>query len=151
MRILVLSDLHYRLPHYDWLVEAGEQVDAVAIVGDLVDVVSPVPHEVQTVVVTTYLGRLAERTRVLAASGNHDRDGPGPHGEQMAAWLRRTGNPALATSTSRRGRPAAPGTPDRAGRGSSTPASRSARFRRTSHSTPRRGRPAGTACSSPRR
>jgi 3',5'-cyclic AMP phosphodiesterase CpdA len=151
MRILVVSDLHYRLPHYDWLLEAAGTVDAVVIAGDLADVVSPVPHEVQTVVISRYLGQLAERTTVLAASGNHDLDGPGPHGEQMAAWLRRTGNPALATSTSRRGRPAAPGTPDRAGRGSSTPASRSARFRRTSHSTPRRGRPAGTACSSPRR
>lgn len=87
MRILVVSDLHYRLPHYDWLVEAAAQVDAIAIVGDLADVVSPVPHEVQTVVIGTYLNRLAERTRVLAASGNHDLDGPGPHGEQTAAWL----------------------------------------------------------------
>ncbi len=90
MRILVLSDLHYRLPHYDWLVGACAEVDAVALVGDLVDVVSPVPHDVQTVVVTRYLDQLADRTRVLAASGNHDLDGPGPHGEQTAAWLRRT-------------------------------------------------------------
>ena len=89
MRILVVSDLHYRLPHYDWLLGAAERVDAVALVGDLADVVSPVPHDVQTVVVTKYLGLLAERTRVFAASGNHDLDGPGPHGEQVAAWLRR--------------------------------------------------------------
>ena len=95
MRILVLSDLHYKLPHYDWLVEAAAQVDAVAIVGDLADVVSPVPHEVQTVVVGSYLGRLAERTTVLAASGNHDLDGPGAHGEQVAAWLRRSDHAAL--------------------------------------------------------
>jgi Icc-related predicted phosphoesterase len=95
MRILVLSDLHYKLPHYDWLVEAAAQVDAVAIVGDLADVVSAVPHEVQTVVVGNYLGRLAERTTVLAASGNHDLDGPGAHGEQVAAWLRRASHAAL--------------------------------------------------------
>ena len=69
MRILVVSDLHYRLPHYDWLLGAAERVDAVALVGDLADVVSPVPHDVQTVVVTKYLGLLAERTRVFAASG----------------------------------------------------------------------------------
>src|SRR4029077_1165165 len=105
MRILVLSDLHYRLPHYDWLLEAAAHVDAVAIAGDLVDVVSPVPHEVQTVVVSDYLGRLAERTRgfapsgslatltgVSSASGTHDLDGPGHHGEQVAGWLRRTGH-----------------------------------------------------------
>ena len=48
MRILSVSDLHYRLPHYDWLVETAEQVDAMVIAGDLVDVVSPVPHDVQT-------------------------------------------------------------------------------------------------------
>ena len=89
MRILVVSDLHYRLPHYDWLLGAAERVDAVALVGDLADVVSPVPHDVQTVVVTKYLGLLAERTRVFAASGNHDLDGPGAHGEQVASWLRR--------------------------------------------------------------
>lgn len=89
MRILVVSDLHYRLPHYDWLLGAAERVDAVALVGDLADVVSPVPHDVQTVVVTKYLALLAERTRVFAASGNHDLDGPGAHGEQVASWLRR--------------------------------------------------------------
>jgi Icc-related predicted phosphoesterase len=89
MRILVVSDLHYRLPHYDWLLEAAETVDAVVIAGDLADVVSPVPHEVQTVVISRYLGQLAERTTVLAASGNHDLDGPAYHGEQVARWLRR--------------------------------------------------------------
>ncbi len=90
MRILVVSDLHYRLRHYDWLVEAAAGVDAVALAGDLADVVSPVPHEVQTVVVSNYLSLLAERTQVFVASGNHDLDGPGAHGEQVATWLRRT-------------------------------------------------------------
>ncbi len=90
MRILVVSDLHYRLPHYDWLLDAAERVDAVALVGDLADVVSPVPHEVQTVVLSNYLSLLAERTQVFVASGNHDLDGPGAHGEQVATWLRRT-------------------------------------------------------------
>ena len=89
MRILVVSDLHYRLPHYDWLLEAADTVDAVVIAGDLADVVSPVPHEVQTVVISRYLAQLAERTTVLAASGNHDLDGPAYHGEQVARWLRR--------------------------------------------------------------
>ena len=90
MRILVVSDLHYRLRHFDWLVEAAGDVDAVALVGDLADVVSPVPHEVQTVVLTNYLGLLAARTVVFAASGNHDLDGPGHHGEQVASWMQRT-------------------------------------------------------------
>jgi Icc-related predicted phosphoesterase len=89
MRILVASDLHYRLPHYDWLVAAARDVDVVALVGDLADVVSPVPHDVQTVVLRNYLAMLAEHRPVLVASGNHDLDGPGEHGEQVAAWLQR--------------------------------------------------------------
>ena len=89
MRILVASDLHYRLPHYDWLVTAAGDVDLVALVGDLADVVSPVPHDVQTVVLTNYLTMLAEHRPVFVASGNHDLDGPGEHGEQVATWLRR--------------------------------------------------------------
>ena len=36
-----------------------------------------------------YLGRMAEQAIVLAASGNHDLDGPGDDGEQVAGWLRR--------------------------------------------------------------
>src|SRR5688572_28601156 len=48
-----------------------------------------VPHDVQTVVIARYLKRLAERTTVVVASGNHDLDGPGHHGEQVATWLRR--------------------------------------------------------------
>jgi Icc-related predicted phosphoesterase len=95
VRILVVSDLHYRLPHYDWLVEAAEGVDVVAVVGDLANVISPVPHDVQTVVIAEYLGRLADRATVLVASGNHDLDGPGENGEQVAAWLARSRLPTL--------------------------------------------------------
>jgi len=88
VRILVVSDLHYRLPHFDWLVRAADDVDVVAVVGDLADVVNAVPHTVQTVVLERYLGLLADKAVVLAASGNHDLDGPGEHGEQVAGWLR---------------------------------------------------------------
>ena len=96
MRILVVSDLHYRLKHLDWLVQAADEADVVALVGDLADVVSPVPHEVQTVVLTNYLALLAEKATVLAASGNHDLDGPGAHGEQVAGWLQRSASAGAA-------------------------------------------------------
>mgnify|MGYP001819278263 CR=1 FL=1 len=89
VRLLSGSDLHYRLPHYDWLAGAAEQVDAGALVGDLADIVSPVPMEVQTVVLDKYLGTLAQRSTVFVASGNHDLDGPGANGEQTAGWLQR--------------------------------------------------------------
>ncbi len=88
MRILAVSDLHYRLKHWDWLVGAAADVDVVAVAGDLADVASLVPIEVQSVVLATYLDRLAGAAVVLAASGNHDLDGPGEHGEQVAGWLR---------------------------------------------------------------
>ncbi len=60
----------------------------VAVAGDLADVASPVPLEVQVVVLDSYLETAAAKAVVLAASGNHDLDGPGVHGEQVAAWLR---------------------------------------------------------------
>jgi Icc-related predicted phosphoesterase len=89
VRILSVSDLHYRLPHYDWLVRAAADVDVVILAGDLADVVSPVPVDVQSVVLTEYLTTLAEKAVVVASSGNHDLDGPGATGEQEAGWLGR--------------------------------------------------------------
>jgi len=87
VRIIAVSDLHYKLRHYDWLVEAASGVDVVALAGDLADLMSPVPFGVQVVVLDAYLERLAGHALVLASSGNHDLDGPGEHGEQTAAWL----------------------------------------------------------------
>lgn len=89
VRILVATDLHYRLGHFDWLVRQAADVDVVALTGDLADVANPVPLEVQVVVLERYLDLLAELAVVLVASGNHDLDGPGSHGEQVAGWLRR--------------------------------------------------------------
>jgi Icc-related predicted phosphoesterase len=100
VRVLAVSDLHYGLRHYDWLVRAAEDVDVVALVGDLADVVSTVPFEVQVVVLDTYLERLSEKALVLVASGNHDLDGPGAHGEQQAGWLRRPRSPGVVTDGS---------------------------------------------------
>ncbi len=89
MRLLCTSDLHYRLPQLDWLVEQAPDFDVVVMPGDHLQVVGSAPLEVQVVVVSKYLERLAERTVVLASSGNHDLDGPGSHGEQVAGWIRR--------------------------------------------------------------
>jgi len=90
MRILVATDLHYRLQHYDWLVARAAEFDVVALTGDLADVTNPVPMAVQVVVLNQYLDALAQHAVVLAASGNHDLDGPGADGEQVAGWLRRS-------------------------------------------------------------
>src|SRR5947209_13678166 len=77
VRILAVTDLHYRLAHYDWLVAAAADVDVVALTGDLADVANPVPLGVQVVVLDRYLDKLAEQAVVLMVSGNHDLDGPG--------------------------------------------------------------------------
>lgn len=100
MRVLAVTDLHYRLPLYDWLIQAGADADLVTIAGDLLDIVSPVPHESQAVVVAEYLRRLAGQTPVAVCSGNHDLDGPGPTGEQNAAWLQQLDVPGLTTDGS---------------------------------------------------
>ena len=89
VRILVVTDLHYRLAHYDWLVQQAADVDVVALTGDLADAANAVPLDVQVVVLDSYLELLAAHAVVLVASGNHDLDGPGPNGEQVAGWLRR--------------------------------------------------------------
>lgn len=94
MRLLCTADLHYRLPQLDWLLDqvgaAGDgDIDVLVIPGDHLQVVGAAPLEVQIVVVSKYLTRLAEHTTVLASSGNHDLDGPGDTGEQASAWLRR--------------------------------------------------------------
>lgn len=87
MRILLVSDLHYRLRQFDWLLAAAGRVDAVAIAGDLLDIRSPVSLGVQEVAVTTALRALADETVVLAASGNHDLDGRDAAGEKVARWM----------------------------------------------------------------
>ena len=82
MQILVASDLHYELPHYDWLLDQAADFDVLALVGDHLSVASAVPLSAQIVVISRYLERLGERTTVVTCSGNHDLDGPGAEGEQ---------------------------------------------------------------------
>lgn len=95
MRLLVTSDLHYRLPSLDWVSGVAADFDAVVLAGDLLDVANPVPIDAQIVVLDAYLQRMAAVSTVLVASGNHDLDGPGDHGERVAAWLRRPAGTAL--------------------------------------------------------
>jgi Icc-related predicted phosphoesterase len=87
MRLLLVSDLHYTLPQLDWVVGQAEGFDLVVLAGDHLDIASTVPLDAQTVVILRYLELMAERTAVVASSGNHDlteRDG---HGEKAAPWL----------------------------------------------------------------
>jgi Icc-related predicted phosphoesterase len=100
VRLLAVTDLHYRLPFFDWLVQAAAQADAVSVSGDLLDIVTPVPHEVQALVAGTYLTQLGTACPTFVCSGNHDLDGPGAGGEQTAGWLRQLGAPDVHTDGS---------------------------------------------------
>jgi Icc-related predicted phosphoesterase len=97
MRGLLVSDLHYALKKFDWVQGAAAEFDLVVIAGDSLDTSSYVAVEAQIVVVSKYLRRVAERTRLITSSGNHDLNTRGPDGEQIATWLARGRVPGVFT------------------------------------------------------
>lgn len=89
MRILVVSDLHYSLPQFDWTLANAGRYDLLVVAGDLLDVSGFVDPGSQVVVVRKYLQRLRSVVPVVVCSGNHDLDAAGPLGEKVARWLDR--------------------------------------------------------------
>jgi Icc-related predicted phosphoesterase len=87
MRVLLVGDLHYSLRQYDWLVDQAADFDLLVIAGDHLDISSVAPLEAQVPVVLGYLTHLAERTRLVASSGNHDLTSRDAAGEKAAPWL----------------------------------------------------------------
>jgi len=87
MRCLVLADLHYALPQFDWLQSVAGRFDAAVIAGDLIDIGSRVEVDVQILVLLKYLRRIHPTTRLLVSSGNHDMDGVNADHERVATWL----------------------------------------------------------------
>jgi Icc-related predicted phosphoesterase len=87
MRCLVVADLHYSLPQFDWLLAAAPEFDLVIFAGDALDVGSFVDFRAQIVVVKKYLTLLSGITRVILCSGNHDLDERNPEGEKVARWI----------------------------------------------------------------
>ena len=87
MSILLVSDLHYDLRQFDWVIQQAEDHDLVAIAGDLLDIASPVPIQAQIAAASAFLGELAKRTTVAVCSGNHDLDHRRPDGEKETRWL----------------------------------------------------------------
>ncbi len=97
MRILLVSDLHYRLPQLDWVVAASPDYDLVVVAGDSLDVASPVPLDAQAVVLLRYLALVDASATVAVSSGNHDLTGPDDAGEQAALWLAEARAAGIAT------------------------------------------------------
>lgn len=90
MQLLLVSDLHYTLPQFDWVLDRAADFDVVVVAGDSLDVASAVALESQIVVIRTYLAELGERTRVVVCSGNHDLTARNEHGEKHAPWVAAT-------------------------------------------------------------
>jgi Icc-related predicted phosphoesterase len=88
MRILHVSDLHYSLPQFDWVVGAASKFELLTLAGDSLRVGSVVPLKDQSVTILEYLSLLHTLTSVAVCSGNHDLTGPDAAGEQSALWLR---------------------------------------------------------------
>ena len=87
MRILLVSDLHYRLPHLDWVAGVASEYDLVVLAGDHVDISSPVSVEVQITALRVAMSDLAARSRLVVCSGNHDLNTRNDQGEKTADWL----------------------------------------------------------------
>ncbi len=83
------SDLHYALPQLDWIADQASEFDAVILAGDHLDAGGHADIQAQIALTVAYLGRLAERTTVIANSGNHDLTARRDDGEKAATWLDR--------------------------------------------------------------
>lgn len=89
MKILIASDLHYRLKQFDWLEKVASDYDAMIIAGDLLDISSHLDLNVQIVVISKYLKRISQKTRLLVCSGNHDGNEKNDNDEFIAPWLQK--------------------------------------------------------------
>ena len=96
MRILLTSDLHYRLRQYDWLIGAAAGFDATVIAGDHIDAFLPVPGAVQIAALSASFAAVAQKSRLLVCSGNHDLNAWNDKGEKRADWLDAVRSAALA-------------------------------------------------------
>ena len=88
MKLLFVSDLHYALKQFDWLVAQADQFNPIVIGGDLLDLSSALDIDVQITVVEKYLRRIREKSRLIVSSGNHDGDSRNAADESVALWIR---------------------------------------------------------------
>ncbi len=87
MKVLVTSDLHYRLKQYDWLLSRAGQYDAVILAGDLLDIGSSLDLNTQIVVIKKCMQKICEQTALMVCSGNHDGNERNAADEFIAPWL----------------------------------------------------------------
>src|SRR6185436_6053638 len=87
MKILLTSDLHYKLRQFDWLFHAAPDFGAVVIAGDHIDAQSSLPGAVQISALSATFAALAQNSRLLVCSGNHDLNAWNGQGEKVANSL----------------------------------------------------------------
>jgi Icc-related predicted phosphoesterase len=87
MRFLLVSDLHYTLKQFDWVLNVAKDFDLVVIAGDHLDISSAVDIQAQITVIQAYLRRLSARCQLVVCSGNHDLDARSDAGEKYAKWI----------------------------------------------------------------
>ncbi|MEI7996750.1 MAG: metallophosphoesterase [Methylococcaceae bacterium] len=87
MRCILVSDLHYTLKQFDWVLNSAKDYDVVVIAGDHLDISSTVDVQAQIAVIQTYLRRLCVKTQLIVCSGNHDLDARNAAGEKCAKWI----------------------------------------------------------------
>lgn len=87
MRLLLVADLHYSLPQFDWVLSIAGGFDVVVMAGDHLDLASIVDGRAQSVVVRKYFSRLRSMTTLLICSGNHDLDAKNGSGEKTVGWF----------------------------------------------------------------
>lgn len=96
MKILITSDIHYRLKQFDWLLAHAADFDAVILAGDLLDISSTLDLTTQIVVIKKCLQKIAEQTTLLVCSGNHDGNEKNAADEYIAPWLQELRETRLA-------------------------------------------------------
>src|SRR2546430_12190035 len=87
MRALVVADLHYSLPQFDWLLAAAPQFDLVIFAGDALDVGSAVGFRAPIGGGEKYLTLLSGLTQVILCPGNHYLDQASAEGEKISRWI----------------------------------------------------------------
>ena len=97
MKCLLVSDLHYSLKQFDWVLEVASSFDVVVIAGDHLDISGYVEGQVQAAVVMKYFRRIRSITKVIVCSGNHDLDAENADGEKFAKWISKARHSDVST------------------------------------------------------
>ena len=87
MRLLLVADLHYSLPQFDWVLDMASDFDVVVMAGDHLDLASIVDGRAQSVVVRKYFDRLRgqdQARHLLRQSRSRRQERCRREGRQMA-------------------------------------------------------------------